>query len=146
MNAVIKKNFSTNSIVLSNESEITPAFKIEVYGQKEQIESFYKEIIELKLGLQIAYMSDNHIEITNIGISKASAIKEFLKGTNVDIKTCMTIGDSANDETMLKASEFSYAMGNSPNDIKNISKYVTKDINENGLGIAIRDYISRTSK
>ena len=56
----------------------------------------------------------------------------------------MTIGDSGNDYEMLKKSNYSYAMGQSPDKIKNAAKFITKDINNNGMGFAIKDYIAKS--
>ena len=141
--ATIRKNHK-DLIVLSNEDEITPGFKIEAYGDSKNMSKFYKQLLATKMNLQIAYMSETHIEITNTNINKASGIKLFLQNRNIDITNCMTIGDSANDATMLAASNHSYAMGNAPDNIKKIAKYVTKDVNNNGVGYAIRDYVSKT--
>ena len=145
MNAVLINTYSKDIVKLSNDENIDNALKIETYGPENKIRKFYANLKKMNLNLQIAYMTKNHIEITKHNVNKASAIKQFLKNKNTNIKKCMTIGDSANDEIMLLESNYSYAMGNAPSSIKQIAKFQTKDVTQNGLGIAIRDYISRTS-
>jgi len=145
LNAVTIRNMYSKKIVkLFKDNDIHDALKIETYGSEEKTKAFYADLQKMNLDLQIAYMTKNHIEITKHNVSKASAIKTFLKDKNTTIKECMTIGDSANDENMLVESNYSYAMGNSPDSIKKIAKFQTKSCTENGLGLAIQDYISRT--
>ena len=119
------------------------SFKIDIYDTEQKVSDFYNNLISLKLNLHIAIINKNHLEITNNNVNKSTAIDIFLKKYNENIKNCMTIGDSANDYEMLKRSDYSYAMGQSPEKIKKIAKFTTKDVNSNGMGFAIHDYISK---
>ena len=92
-------------------------FKIEFYDHD------IKKIDELedklnKLGLTVARMKPIHIEVTKPDVSKAHAIEIICEMHNVDPSEIMTIGDSANDETMLKLAGYSYAMANAPKIVK----------------------------
>ena len=148
-NTTTHKSFNKSQSVIKkiNYKTFFDGFKAEVYGEKKLINKFFNIVKNNNIDLQLVFMSNTHIEITKKNINKASGIKwliQHLNGAPIDL--CMTIGDSGNDETMLKASSFSYAMGNAPLHIKKISKYVTDNVENNGLGKAIREYIKRNEK
>ncbi len=120
-------------------------FKIEFYdydiSKIDKLEIMLKEI-----GLTVARMKPIHIEVTKPGVSKAHAIEKICEIHNVNVDEVMSIGDSANDETMLKLAGYSYAMANAPQLVKTWAKYHTSAYNQNGVGMAIMDYLHRTKK
>lgn len=65
--------------------------------------------------------------------SKAKGIEEYLKYTNIPLENTYAFGDSMNDYEMLQYVNYGVAMGNSCEELKNITKYITDDINENGI-------------
>ena len=50
-------------------------------------------------------------------------------------------GDSYNDLPMLKACGFSIAMGSAPGEVKAIADFVAPTVDEDGLAVAINDYV-----
>lgn len=84
------------------------------------------------------------MELTAPGVNKGTGALWLCNHLDADPNYCMSIGDSNNDLTMLKAIGFSYAMDNSPKSVKEVAKYYTSDVMQNGLGEAIQDYIFRT--
>ncbi len=120
------------------ESEI---FKIEFYDVPEKIELINE--FAKALDLQLARMKPNHLEVTNLNVSKGEAIKVLAKQLEVDLSKTMGIGDSANDISMFEVVNSSYAMDNSSDEVKSITKYYTSDVSQNGLGEAIIDYLHR---
>lgn len=56
------------------------------------------------------------------------------------MKDSIAIGDGFNDAKMLEGTNLSIAMGNSPQEIKNLADYVTDDIYEDGLYNALRHF------
>lgn len=65
--------------------------------------------------------------------SKAKGIEEYLKYTDIPIENTYAFGDSMNDYEMLKYVNYGVAMGNSCTELKSITKYITDDINEDGI-------------
>ena len=53
----------------------------------------------------------------------------------------IAVGDWKNDISLLSAAGLSIAMGNAHEDLKNIADYITLDVEENGLAVAIREVI-----
>ena len=50
----------------------------------------------------------------------------------------MSFGDAENDIDMLKAAEVGVAMGNGVDCVKEIADYVTSDVDDDGIGKALR--------
>ena len=124
-------------------------FKLDLYptvGNEKLIDTLKEYIESLGADLELAVMSNGHLEVTAKNVSKGETIKEFCKMFNIGPADAMGIGDSANDSTMFKVVGYSYAMDNAPQDVKEQTKYFTSDVHQNGLGEAIIDYLHRTKQ
>ena len=78
-----------------------------------------------------------YVDMTNIGVSKASGISELSRVLNIPIEETMAIGDAENDLSMLKAAGKSVAMGNAAENIKKEADFVTLTCQEHGFANAI---------
>lgn len=78
-------------------------------------------------------------EITNKNLNKATAIR-FVKEYYKTNEQTMAIGDSENDITMLKEADISIAMGNGQESVKTIAKYITTNIEDNGIYNAFKNF------
>ena len=125
--------------------------KIEIYADNkdynsESLNAFYKKIKDDK-NLDITLTSIN-IEIQAKNINKGSGVSWMLnnvyKNYGLVANDIMTIGDSNNDISMLKLTEYSYAMANANQNVKANAKYHTSAVEQNGLGEAILDYLYRS--
>ena len=58
-----------------------------------------------------------------------------------DKSECVVFGDDYNDVEMLSNYENSYAMGNSPKEIKNVSAYITDDNDSDGIANALKRFV-----
>lgn len=118
--------------------------KIELFGTSDEIKRAYEEIKKLKLKLKVIYFG-THIEITPKGVDKGYGLKWICENIfNCNPDYVMSIGDSENDIAMFEVSGYSYAMDNAKEIAKKAAKYYTSDVEQNGLGEAINDYIFRT--
>ncbi|MDC8921837.1 Cof-type HAD-IIB family hydrolase [Metamycoplasma hyosynoviae] len=132
------------------EGEVIKPLKIEIYaGSYENLEARLDAIMDKLKGINdldiVKTWTD--IEIQAEGINKASAAEWMLKNVynnlKLTTKDIMTIGDSNNDYSMIKLSEYSYAMANSSKLILQTAHYFTSAVEQNGLGEAILDYLYR---
>ncbi len=143
---IIKNAMASDGPEIEIVSEITTnIFKIEFYGEDIKKMDILQKQLE-KEGLTVARMKPEHIEVTKPGVSKAHALEIVCNLHSVNPKDAMSIGDSANDETMLKIAGYSYAMANASKQVKEWAKYHTTAYNQNGVGMAIMDYLHRTKK
>lgn len=79
-------------------------------------------------------------EITVAAHSKKTGIANLLKSIGGDIKDSIAIGDGYNDIDMFNGAHLSIAMGNSPQDIKDMADHVTDDILKDGVLKALRHF------
>ncbi len=138
---IIKRAVNNETGIKVSDKIIAPIFKIETYDTPENVKGFDK--LEKSLDLQFAHMAPGHVEITHTGVSKGLAIKYLCNHLGVDLADTMGIGDSANDIGMFEEVGHSYAMANSPDNIKKLTDHHTAAVEQNGLGMAIVDYLYR---
>lgn len=81
----------------------------------------------------IYHEADNAAEVIPKGYSKAVGIKHFIDMFGIDKGDTYAFGDSPNDIEMLKFVEYGVAMGNSTQDVLDITKYHTKDMFDDGI-------------
>lgn len=89
------------------------------------------------------YLTDEGkvIQISGCGISKYQGVEEIRKTLMYDKSECVVFGDDYNDVEMLSNYENSYAMGNSPKEIKNVSAYITDDNDSDGIANALKRFV-----
>ncbi|WP_036456979.1 Cof-type HAD-IIB family hydrolase [Mycoplasmopsis lipofaciens] len=137
-------NFNEYSNWVEDGSIPEDIYKVEVMGDFDIVKNIYESIKDT-INLNIIYFG-SHIEITAKNIDKGSGIKWMCDNVfNADINHVMSIGDGDNDIAMFQNTGYSYAMDNALPRVKSHAKYYTSDVNQNGLGEAINDYIFRTS-
>ena len=108
--------------------------KLLCMGDPEQMDKAEAELRELFDGKAAIYRSKKeYIEVTPAGVSKSRAMKVLCENYNTDISRAMAFGDNFNDLDMLECAGMVVAMGNSPDEIKAVCKYVTDDNNSEGI-------------
>lgn len=75
----------------------------------------------------------NFVDINRKNVSKKTGIKDILKNLNLDFSNIVSFGDGANDIEMLKESKIGVAMGNASEEVKEISDFITKTVDESGV-------------
>lgn len=123
--------------------DIKNVSKIEVYFETtENVDELIEMLKDLDVKLIKTHMN---LEILPFGASKGRAILWMLENIFKEYSSndVMVIGDSENDFSMFKRFNYSYAMDNSKDIVKEKAKYVTRSVQEHGLGIAILDYLNK---
>ena len=80
------------------------------------------------------------MEITHPEARKGTALKALCELLGIPLENTMALGDSGNDESMLKAAGLCIAMGNAPDFIKAVADAVTERTENDGAAIAIERY------
>ncbi|UVD81526.1 HAD family hydrolase [Mycoplasma iguanae] len=133
----------TSKVLLNVDQPQEEVVKMELFGEKTDIDQAYKFLENSKL--QIVRMREKHLEITQQDVSKGSAISWFI--TNIilnSVDNIMVIGDSPNDWSMFETTKYSYAMANANKETKLKAKYHTSAHDQNGVGEAIVDFLYRS--
>ncbi|WP_027120657.1 Cof-type HAD-IIB family hydrolase [Mycoplasmopsis lipofaciens] len=126
--------------------KIKPISKIEVYF--ENTKNVDKVIDKIK-NLDIKWIKTHmNLEILPKGASKGKAILWMLKNVFIEHKKddVMVIGDSENDFSMFKRFNYSYVMENAKEEVKTKANFITKAVEEHGLGYAVLDYLEKLEK
>lgn len=99
-----------------------------------------KEIINLcnKLKLKFNRFSEYCIEITPIEFEKSKGIKEIIKYLNISKDEIMAFGDDLNDISMFKEAKYGICLGNGKQELKDVSYYVTDNIEKDGIYKALK--------
>lgn len=155
---------NSNQIYVLNKSNPKHIEFKEKWGMKEEIivDNFDIEKIETYIGMIVANDEDDvpyireklspyfdiqqHLnglsfDLTLIGESKAKGIKELAKSMGVAVENTIAFGDGRNDVEMLSEVGLGIAMGNGADEAKEVSKFVTKNIDDHGIVYAL-DYFS----
>ena len=87
------------------------------------------------------WASANSMEITHPDAKKGIVLKEICRILNISMENVLALGDSGNDETMLRQAGLGVAMGNAPDFVKAAAKAVTETNENDGAAIAIERYV-----
>lgn len=79
-------------------------------------------------------------EVVPKNYSKASGIEFLLSYLHIPHENTYALGDGPNDLSMLEYTQHSIAMGNAPEEIKNIVSYVTEDVDHDGVAHALKHF------
>lgn len=118
-------------------------YKIEKFNlhctSREMRDELLKEIKELPLTVALAEYSN--IEMTPLGVSKASGLRRLCHHLNIPEDRIITVGDADNDMEMLRMKGLSVAMGNALPYIQDICDVIVGDNDHDGCVQAIEAYL-----
>lgn len=101
--------------------------------QKELLSNFLDESL-------VSEWAENAIDIFPSNGGKQNAIKRIMEIYDLSVEETMAFGDAENDMKMLEVVGTGVAMGNASDELKKIAKYVTTDVDDDGIGNALRHY------
>ena len=81
------------------------------------------------------------IEILNTNVNKGNAVQKIAEHLKITPEKIMCIGDQDNDLAMLQYAGLGVAMGNAPEEIKKVAKFITLSNKEHGVAVAINKFI-----
>ena len=103
----------------------------------------HREVINRRLDameISAVYASRNSMEITHRDANKGNGLRQLCRLLDIPMECVMALGDSGNDETMLRQAGLGIAMGNAPDFIKLAADAVTETYENDGAAIAIERY------
>lgn len=121
----------------------------DIYGicavsfSNEKLENGIKAFKDIK-NLSIFKSAYNNFELINENSSKGQAVKILCNHLGIDLKDTMAIGDNQNDLSMFEIVQFSVAMENAYDSIKEKCSFVTLNNNSSGVGHAIENILELT--
>lgn len=83
----------------------------------------------------------NFCEMIDLSASKWNALHTLGQQWGIQTEEIMAIGDHGNDYSMISQAGMGVAMGQAPDDIKSVARYVTGTIEEDGAATAIERFV-----
>ena len=81
------------------------------------------------------------LEFTEAGVDKGTSLHQLIHKLGIEQAEVIAIGDSYNDLAMINFAGLGVAMGNAPDDIKEIADYVTDTNMNHGVAKVVETYI-----
>ncbi|QVK20426.1 Cof-type HAD-IIB family hydrolase [Mycoplasmatota bacterium] len=139
VNENIKKDFDSVNL-------IPPPVK-EVFNDDEVMQVYFfgndddfKHIQEHNPDFKVVAWNDNGADILPKEISKEFGIRKLAEKLNYDLEDVFAFGDALNDIEMIRVAGVGIAMGNAREELKEVSDYVTDDIQEDGIYNALKHF------
>lgn len=87
------------------------------------------------------WSSADSMEITHVEATKGNALQRLSRLLDIPMEQILAIGDSGNDETMLRRAGLGVAMGNAPDFVKAAADAVTESNCNDGAALAIETFV-----
>jgi len=107
------------------------------------------KIVEAKLKTELAddfsvmRSKPFFVEFTKKGVTKGTSISHLIQKYGIKREEVMAIGDSYNDQEMITFAGLGVAMGNAPDDIKELADYVTDTNMNDGVAKCVEKFVLR---
>ncbi len=96
--------------------------------------------------LYLTQSEEYFLEFMNIGVSKGEALKMVIEQMTASVVKVFAIGNNFNDLSMFDLADFSIAMANSPQRVKDLADYVTDSNDNDGVARFLEILDNRTLK
>lgn len=97
--------------------------------------------------LDCFFSCDQYLEVVPKGMSKGEAVKMLCAMMHVDIKDAVSVGDAANDLSMIEAAGIGVAMANGTPDVKAAADYITTlDNNHDGVAEVVERFFGEKAE
>lgn len=145
-NAVLE-NKTGDFITLPESAEnVLRFFKQDNSSQVLKVLTAYPEDEDIKYfnslkGVNCVFSQAVAVDIMPEGTNKGKALEKIAKILEYEQKNIFAFGDYDNDYEMLLFSGHPIAMGNAVDELKKIAKHIALSCDEDGVGIAIEEYV-----
>lgn len=126
----------------NKESPLSQVHKILLMAEPEAITELKQQLDQRFPQLAIHRSKPCYLEIMHKNATKAQAIAFMLEQLKIKPQQIIAFGDNFNDVDMLQYAGLSVAMGNAPNEIKQICTRVTEDNNHDGIALVLEEIFS----
>ena len=122
-------------------------FAFTFLGTPEKLDSLSKKVKEKLNGkISIANAHPNLLEVVAPGVNKGRALNELASKLDIPMSQVIAIGDSYNDIEMIKTAGLGVAMGNAPQEVKEVASFITKDNNHDGIAHLVSHLLSHHAR
>lgn len=120
-------------------------------GPTNKLHMMFGSVREQKLAIArlrglpytIVTSCENDLEIMPPGVDKGLGLRQLSEHLGLTPDRVMAIGDGGNDAGMLRFAGLPVAMGNAPEDVKALARWITDDNDHDGAAKAIRRVLEK---
>lgn len=94
-----------------------------------------------EIPVSAVWASSSSLEITHPDATKGQGVQKLCRLLGIPMESVMALGDSGNDETMLRQAGLGVAMGNAPDFVKRNADAVTQSNTDDGAAIAVERFV-----
>jgi Cof subfamily protein (haloacid dehalogenase superfamily) len=98
----------------------------------EDFENIKSELDKIK-DIQYFKSTADMLDIVSINADKGKGSLNLARLLEIDVRNIIGVGDNENDISMLRDVGYAVAMGDAPNELKELADYVTKTNEEDGI-------------
>jgi hypothetical protein len=117
-------------------------FKIAAYHFNSSEMFILPEVKHLDNELQVIVSGKNWLDISHNNANKGFALNILQNRLNISKEETMVFGDYNNDLKMLELADFSYAMKNAHENVKDVANFQTKSNDEQGVEFILEQLIN----
>lgn len=115
--------------------------KFFVTGEPERLAAARAALLKQSLnGIRVTASGVNNLEILPAGVSKASGLDVVSAELKITTEQIVAVGDHFNDAEMIRHAGMGVAMGNAPDDIKQLAQFVTDTNDQDGVVSVVRKF------
>ncbi|MBU7593090.1 Cof-type HAD-IIB family hydrolase [Metabacillus halosaccharovorans] len=119
-----------------------PVVKSLMVGPPEQLKEVERKLqTELADEFSIMRSKPYFLEFTEKGVTKGTSLDQLIQTCGIKREEVIAIGDSYNDLSMIEFAGLGVAMGNAPDDIKEIANFVTDTNMNDGVAKVVEEFI-----
>lgn len=133
------KGYDPLHIPLPNKKEYKneDIYQINLFCEDEYLK-YYEE--ETKDYVSYSKLDNYGYDAYCKGQTKATGIKHLIDYLHIDQKDTIAFGDGHNDKEMIEFCNIGIAMGNALQKVKDVSNYITTDIDDDGIYNALKHF------
>lgn len=119
-----------------------PAVKALMLKDAERLAEVEKQLQE-ELDGELSAMRSKpfFLELTEPGVTKGASLDRLINTMGITAEEVIAVGDSYNDLTMLEFAGLGVAMGNAPDDIKEVADYVAPSNMDDGVAEVVEKFL-----
>lgn len=122
-----------------------PVVKVLMNKEAERLVEVEKKL-QKQLEGQLSVMRSKpfFLEFTEHGVTKGTSLNQLIQKLGIKREEVIAMGDSYNDQAMIEFAGLGVAMGNAPDDIKEIANYVTDTNMSDGVAKVVEKFVLKT--
>ncbi|KKK36578.1 haloacid dehalogenase [Mesobacillus campisalis] len=116
--------------------------KVLMVGDPDKMKTVEAKLqVELAEEFSVMRSKPFFLEFTEKGVTKGTSLNQLIQDCGIKREEVIAMGDSYNDQAMIEFAGLGVAMGNAPDDIKEIADHVTDTNMNDGVAKVVEEFV-----